>query len=258
MRDVRRDGKLLDQLAEDLRVFGPPVAACRQTAAALYEMPRFPIDRPFHLLVPRHRRLVRVDAYLHTTIAFDDVDLGVVAGIAVTTPARTLIDLAGPLRADRLRDLVDYCTARKLTSLDAIHRRLVELRGSGRPGLNKLLVALDRVDAAAGTSWLEREFLRLVGQAGLPRPLTEQVLARRGTHLVRVDCHFPGTRVVVELLGYTFHRTVQQMSVDAERLNALQRAGYLVLQFTYLHVTTQPALVISELTRTLHGVSVVI
>jgi hypothetical protein len=51
--------------------------------------------------------------------------------------------------------------------------------------------------------------------------VTQQVLSRAGDHLVRVDCYFPGTNVVVELLGYRYHRTVARMSRDAARLNAL-------------------------------------
>ena len=70
--------------------------------------------------------------------------------------------------------------------------------------------------------------------------MTQAVLARAGDRSVRVDCHFAGTPVVVELLGYHWHRTEAQMSRDAERLNALAVRGYVPLQFTYRQVTTAP------------------
>ena len=70
-------------------------------------------------------------------------------------------------------------------------------------------------------------------------PATQQVLAQRKKRLVRVDCHFPGTNVVVELLGYQFHRTPMQMQEDAERVNRLQLDGYVVMQFTYTDVVTR-------------------
>lgn len=61
-----------------------------------------------------------------------------------------------------------------------------------------------------------------------------------------MDCRFPGTRVVVELLGYRYHRTEMQMRVDAERANRLTLNGYLVIQFPYTMVVQQPAEVIAD------------
>jgi very-short-patch-repair endonuclease len=84
-----------------------------------------------------------------------------------------------------------------------------------------------------GHSYLERAFLEVVDDLGLPRPLTQQVLARRDQRLIRVDFHFPRTNVVVEVLGYRFHRSSAQMQTDAERLNALVLAGFRPFQFTY-------------------------
>lgn len=55
--------------------------------------------------------------------------------------------------------------------------------------------------------------------------MTQQVLDRAGGRAVRVDCRFVGTNVVVELLGYAWHRTVVQMNRDAERMNALLAVG---------------------------------
>ena len=47
----------------------------------------------------------------------------------------------------------------------------------------------------------------MTAAAGLPRPSTQRVLTRAGDKMVRVDCHYPDTNVVVELLGYRFHRS---------------------------------------------------
>ena len=100
------------------------------------------------------------------------------------------------------------------------------LRTKGRHGIPSLLDVLAGHEVTrGGHSWLEREYLRLLAAAGLPRPITQAVLARAGDRFVRVDCRFPGSAVVVELLGYRFHRTPLQMARDAERLNALVLAG---------------------------------
>jgi hypothetical protein len=133
-----------------------------------------------------------------------------------------------------------------LTSEDLLHRRIAALRRKGRYGIPALLDVLDgREVTRGGHSWLEREFLRLVAEAGLPRPETQAVLTRAGDRLVRVDCRFPQTPIVVELLGYRFHRTKQQMGRDAERLNALVIDGFTPFQFTYDQVVSQSATVVA-------------
>ena len=88
---------------------------------------------------------------------------------------------------------------------------------------------------------MEREYLGIAGRAGLPKPQTQAVLSRAGDRLVRVDCFYPASRVVVELLGYRWHRTTAQMQRDTERMNRLQLDGFVVLQFTYLDLVERPA-----------------
>ena len=69
-----------------------------------------------------------------------------------------------------------------------VHRRIVALRARGRFGIPRLLDAIDGAEVVnGGHSWLEREYLRLIAGAGLPTPLTQQVLTRAGDRLVRVD-----------------------------------------------------------------------
>lgn len=64
--------------------------------------------------------------------------------------------------------------------------------------------------------------------------------------MLRVDCPFVGTPVVVELLGYRWHRTNEQMSRDAARMNALVLDGLLPMQFTYPQVTLQSDWVLDQ------------
>jgi very-short-patch-repair endonuclease len=77
------------------------------------------------------------------------------------------------------------------------------------------------------------------------------VLGRRGDRLIRVDFRFPGTPLVVEALGYRWHRTGAQMQIDAERMNRLTMDGYLVQQFTYNHVVERPDYVVRTIVESL-------
>ncbi len=102
-----------------------------------------------------------------------------------------------------------------------------------------------------GHSWLERHFLVLLARAGLPRPDTQAIVGTRNLRLIRVDCHFPGTNVVVELLGYRFHRTVMEMQNDAERMNRMILDGLHPLQCTYIDVAGESPTMIASLREAL-------
>ncbi len=164
----------------------------------------------------------------------------------MTSAARTLIDLARVASSEQLAAALDSALRDGLTSETALHRRIVALRRQGRFGMPMLHAVLAGHEVTrGGQSWLEREYLRLVAAAGLPAPLTQQVLTKAQDQLVRVDCRFPGTNVVVELLGYRFHRSQGEMSRDAARMNALIADGFRPAQFTYAHVVTDHAYVVS-------------
>ena len=157
------------------------------------------------------------------------------------SPTRTLIDLAGLVNPVALTTALDGAIRDGLTDEDHLLRRIVELRGRGRHGLPKLVDVISGSEITrGGQSWLEREFLAVSSRAGLPRPLTQQVLSRAKDRLVRVDCRYPDTRVVVELLGYRWHRTREQLRRDIERMNALILDGFLPLQCTTAQLIEEP------------------
>jgi hypothetical protein len=76
-------------------------------------------------------------------------------------------------------------------------------------------------------------------------------MARTDERVVRVDVRFPGSPVVVELLGYRWHRSKEQLTRDAERLNALVLEGLRPMQFSYEQVTNRPGWVADQTRRAL-------
>jgi hypothetical protein len=217
------------------------------TAAALHGFDGYVLRPPFHLTIARGHHLHRVGHHIHTARELDRIDRARADGVPVLSATRTLVHLAETEASDRLLAALESALRDGLTSEDFLHRRLVHLRQRGRAGVRPLLRVLEGHEIGrGGQSWLEQEFLRLTHAASLPRPNPQQVLSRRRDSLIRVDCHYPGTTLVVELLGYRWHRTPLQMQVDAERVNRLQMDGYLVLQFTYRHITLEPEWVVAQ------------
>ncbi len=231
---------------------GDPVWACGRTAAALHRFDEFVLGPPFHLLLVRGRHVNRIGNVIHTTNALDPIDRESAYGLAVTSPARTIIDLIRVETPQRVTLAIDSALRDGGTVETHLHQRIAALRTRGRHGMPKLLRLIEGSELTrGGHSWLERRFLEMCDQARLPRPLTQQTLTKARDRLVRVDFRFPDSPVVVEVLGYRFHRTNEQMQRDAERMNRLTLEGYLVLQFTYLGITEAPELIVEQVARAL-------
>jgi len=140
-------------------------------------------------------------------------------GIPVTSPARTLVDLAHVLdERDLTRALREAQFLRRF-DLKATLRAL-ERRPSAP--LRRLLA-----DLSATESHIEDELLRICDRFGLPRPLIQQRVAGR-----RVDFLWPREKLVVEMDGWQAHGTRKAFIADRRATNALQLAGYTALRFT--------------------------
>ncbi|HZB42494.1 MAG TPA: type IV toxin-antitoxin system AbiEi family antitoxin domain-containing protein [Ilumatobacter sp.] len=238
---------LRSQLVELVLDVGEPIWVCGPTAAAISGFHGYTLRRPFHVLIDAERNVRRSGAVIHRSEVVDPIDREQLEGLPITSPARTLIDLARHASPAQLEAAIEHAFADRLVSEDHLHQRIGALRSKGRYGIPLLLAVLERREITrGGDSWLEREYLSLLHRAGIQRPETQVVLARSLDHAVRVDCWFRDTNIVVELLGYRFHRTKTQMNHDAARHNALMSAGKLVYQFTYEHVTTTPDAVVEQ------------
>ena len=149
---------------------------------------------PFHVTVPRGRNVQRAHHHIHTT-----TELPLDRPRAGRRPSgdvgdARLIDLArfvSPESADARRSTRPCVTAAR--PRHALHRRIVDLRSSGRYGIPKLLAVIEGCEVTrGGHSWLERRYLELCAEAGLPRPVDAAGAVHERDRLVRVDCRFPG------------------------------------------------------------------
>ena len=223
-----------------------PAWAAGHTAGALWGFDRFVLKRPFHLVVPASRYLHRSGAEIHRTDDTGAVDFTLHHGIPVTTAERTVFDLARRFPSRYLLSAVDSGIRDRVLDERRLHQRIATLRSQGKYGIPALCDVLEeRESTRGGESFLEREYLALIADACLPRPTTQQVIDEVDGRAIRVDCYFPGTNVIVELLGYAWHRTVTQMNRDAERMNALLAKGMRPYQFTYDQVLRTPAAVVA-------------
>ena len=221
----------LGDLSAGLHGLGPDAVVSHRAAAKLHGFDRFGWEELEFTVRRRRRGAFFLDATIHTSLVLPQSDIVVVDGLRTTHPIRTIIDLAAlRIREERLEAAVDSAVRLQLASLDDIARRLQQLRGKGRRGVRRL----DRVlVTSGGHTFLERAFLKLVHDAGLPRPIPQVEHRRDGVHIARVDFLFPDHGVVVEVSGGRGHSSAADRAKDARRRNELQHLGRVVLEFTY-------------------------
>lgn len=246
-----RNVQALQELIDSV---GAPCWASGPTAAALHRFDGFRLEPPFHVVVPHDRSVSRLGHVVHRYRDLVRLDLSEIDGVPTISATRTIIDLAATESPQRLAVAIDSALRDRSTSEDFLHSRIVELRRRGRRGLAKLVSVLEGAEhGRGGHSWLERRFQTLLAGAGLPAPVMQQVVGQRKRRIIRVDCRFPGTNVVVELLGYRFHRSVMQMQNDAERMNRMILDGLHPLQFTYIDVAGESPTMLYSILEALHG-----
>ena len=147
----------------------------------------------------------------------------------MTSPTQTLIDLAS--RYDRLtvERMVDEADRLGLVTPPVLRAGLVHHRG--QPGVARLRRWLDRRTFRLTRSRLERFFLPLAKDVGLPVPETKVWV-----NGFEVDFLWPDLRLVVETDSLLHHRTPAQQSRDHMRDQVHTAAGFTPLRFTHEQV----------------------
>jgi very-short-patch-repair endonuclease/predicted transcriptional regulator of viral defense system len=208
------------------------------SAAVLWNLQRTS-SGPAHVVVPvaGGRRRAGVRVHRHPGLTPGEVTTR--AGIPVTTPARTLLDLAATVPDRQLKHALDQAEIQELTdypALDALARAHARHRGATR--LRKLLDTYE-AGTARTRSGLEIALLELCERHGLPRPLVNEEIVTGLT----VDFVFAAERVAVEADSWQWHRGRAAFERDRERDAILATEGYRALRFTDRQIENDPATV---------------
>jgi very-short-patch-repair endonuclease len=190
--------------------------------------------------IPMHLARCPAGIVVHRRATLAGEDLTRHEGIPVTTPILTLIDLAAHLSQDQLEAAVNEADKRDLTNPEKLRSALNE--NPRRPGIRALRELLVRRTFTLTDSELERRFLPLARQAGLPPPETGQRVNE-----YNVGFYWSHLGLVVETDGLRYHRTSAQQTRDRIRDQAHAAAGLTTLRFTHAQVTFDPGHVIATM-----------
>ena len=209
---------------------GPRAWASHRTAAYLHGF--LDVARPpgLDVLVPRGRHPRVGTVRLHTTVAIAKDEVTVHDGLACTSAARTLLDLA-MIEADPVLERLALDLGRRSP------RALEEVSGlldrhARRPGRGRLRGILDRLprDVSRLESPLEVHGVARLSAVGLlPPRLQYQVRDPWGVPVKRVDAAWPAARLVVEFDGAAYHDASAQRAEDAAVRDRLRELGWRVV-----------------------------
>lgn len=214
------------------------------TAAAVWELTAVPPTRPVAVISRRDLRLTDSGIRVYRASALHDDEVTESEGLPITTPARTLLDLASVAKADEVERALHRAIPR-LVEPDAIEALL--RRYPRRQGRRLLRMLLDSGAVPAVTrSEAERALLRLLRSGDLPLPKTNVILLG-----YEVDCLWRAEKLVVEVDGRAFHSDARSFEGDRDRDAALVAAGYRVMRVTWKQIQQKPRPLIARIAAAL-------
>ena len=236
---LTREGRLMAAVLGG----GRGAVLSHRSAGARYGLPV--TERRIEITVPARRAAPGVVAHV-SVLPADEHE--VVDGLPMTTAARTLLDLAGTLSHRELRRAFNEAEYLSLTSPAALPELL--RRHPSRPGAAGLraLLAEQTVSTACSETELEADFHAFVADHGLPPPHRQYPVME-----YRLDCAWPGPRVVVEVDGRAAHTTASRFDSDRERDRVLTLAGWTVVRVTNRMLRRTPERLAADLRVLLQG-----
>jgi hypothetical protein len=187
-------------------------------AAAIYGLRGFE-QEIVEITVTEHRRQQLEGVIVHREDRLDARDLTVRWHLPITTPAKTLLDIARrhPELAERALNDALY---RRLTRPEAIRSAIT--RACSQKAARLLGEILDHL-AAPTESVLEDDFLALIRRHGLPEPVRQWPIA--GGEF-RLDFAWPEAMVTYETHGWRHHSAPGDRRRDRAKRKAAEAEGW--------------------------------
>lgn len=182
---------------------------------------------------------------VHRVTRLARADLRAREGLPLTSPARTLVDLAAELATGDLERAIAEARVRRLLRAGELERALERAPHHKGVARVRALVNSER-DPALTRSTAERHILKLIRDARLPEPIVN------GRFLgVTPDLRWPREKLVVEFDGRQFHGHASAFERDRRRDQILVAAGYRVMRVTWTQLVTEPLVVVARIAMAL-------
>jgi very-short-patch-repair endonuclease len=208
-------------------------------------------DRRPELWVPPARHVRSPSVVTHRSV--DPVPSRVQGGLRVTTPERTLVDLAPRLSDHRLERAVESARLERLVSLASLRRTVDGIGTRGRSGAGRLSRLLAYLDERPAESALEVAVARLLRHSRLPAAVRQHEIVV-GRSRYRLDFAWPDRRVALECDGRRHHSDAAAFRRDRARWTEITAgACYRIVFATWRDATTRPGWIVEQVGAALGG-----
>jgi very-short-patch-repair endonuclease len=217
---------------------GAGAAASHFSAGPLWEIPGLK-QGPIELSTARNGTRSKLFT-VHRVLLLPKFDVTVRLGIPVTTPTRTLIDLASVAEENLVEEALDDLLRRRLVIHDRVRRRLAAL--GRRPGVGLIRSLLDAREPGATVpqSVFETKFFKFLKRGGLPEPVLQYHVRFESGRNAFIDFAYPDCMLAIETDGKAPHYGRRNEERDRTRHNALTALGWRVLHITWSDLTERP------------------
>jgi very-short-patch-repair endonuclease len=224
----------------------PVAALSHRSVAAIWGLRPYPATAAVCVTVPPQRRVARPRIEIHRAV-LERQDIRRRHGMPLTSPPRTILDLAAGLAPYELERLIAEAQYRRLASEAELRDQLA--RNPGRPGTRALRAVLDLPGGPRRTrSPAERQMLRLLRDAGIGG---YEVNAR--IHGYEVDLLWRRERLALEIDGYEAHGGRTAFERDRLKTATLEARGLRVMPVTPRRIRDDPGGVLKRLLSALEA-----
>lgn len=172
---------------------------------------------------------------IHRSRRLHPEDLLVINGLPVTSPARTIVDIAATTSTDRLRRLIREAEYQRLIGPGAITAVLD--RSPGLPGAPAVRFAdPEAAESRVRQTPIEDRMTAVLERLPLPLPEPQVLVVGRSGRRYRADFAWADVRLIVETDGRSSHDRSTSFQSDRDRDADLAAAGWLTLRFTWLQL----------------------
>jgi len=171
-----------------------------------------------------------------------------IRGLRVTTPARTIVDLAKIVQERRLEKIVDNALAGGIVDFDELVMLYLALTRQGKKGMPAVgRILRNRVDGElVPITVIEAKLFDLLIDIGIPAPRREFHAPWLDPIRGRVDFAYVDEGVLIEADSRRWHGLFDAFESDRRRDITAQLAGWIVLRFTWKMLTEEPEFVIAS------------
>jgi very-short-patch-repair endonuclease len=200
-----------------------------------------------HVTLVGHRR-PREGVRDHRVKRLERADIRTRSNVRLTSPSRTVIDLATEASPMEVEQAIADGLAQRLLTERELMSAMSRIPGNHR-GAAAVRALFARDGGAVMTrSGGERKLRALIRSAGLPQPISNATVDG-----FEVDFYWPEHNLVVELDAYAYHAGRRVVERDRRKDQVLKTLGVTVLRVTGTQLHHEPFAVIARLAQVLVG-----